>query len=238
MITTVLIDYDGTLHDWDTVLKRSLHGILGLTGQQLYDTWTYDIHRAIVHTRHMEKHDDMKFHCRLLFQHLNRPHDEETTELICRKFEEAGQKAKDDPIYFTDAIPALDELRKMGLKLCLSTGTNAEDKAETLTQTTGTDHFDHVFSEPAIGCFKTEPQYYRTALKRAGSEPHETVSIGDTPLSDIRPAKLVGIHTIWLNRDHEPRPPTEDQTADHEAEDLLQAVQIIHRMRRTEESPG
>jgi putative hydrolase of the HAD superfamily len=231
MITTVLIDYDGTLHDWDTVLKRSLHGILGLTGQQLYDTWTHDIHRAIVHARHMDRHDDMKFHCRLLFQHLNRPHDKETTELICRKFEEAGQRAKDDPIYFPDAIPALNQLRKMALKLCLSTGTNAEAKAETLTRTTGTDHFDHLFSEPSIGCYKTEPQYYLTALQRAGSEPQETVSIGDTPLSDIRPAKHVGIHTIWLNRDDEPRPTTKDQTADHEVEDLLQAVQLIRQMR-------
>jgi HAD superfamily hydrolase (TIGR01509 family) len=231
MINTVLIDYDGTLHDWDTVLKRSLHGILGLTGQQLYATWTHDIHRAIVHTRHMDRHDDMKFHCRLLFQHLKRPHDEETTELICRKFEEAGQRAKDDPIYFPDAIPALNQLRKMALKLCLSTGTNAEAKAETMKRATGTDHFDHIFSEPSIGCYKTEPRYYLTALQRAGSEPRETVSIGDTPLSDIRPAKLAGIHTIWLNRDDEPRPTTEDQTADHEVEDLLQAVQLIRQMR-------
>ena len=227
MITTVLIDYDGTLHDWDSVIKHSLDGILGLTGEDFYSTWTHDIHRAIIHAEHMERHDDTQFHCKLLFKHLNKPHDPKVTELICQKFQEAGRKAKDDPTYFPDAIPALDEIRKMGLKLCLSTGTNAEAKAETLKRATGTDYFDHVFSEPTIGCFKTEPEYYHTALERAGSKPHETVSIGDTPLSDIRPAKLAGIHTIWLNRDGEPRPPTEDQRADHEAENLLQAAQLL-----------
>ena len=227
MITTALIDHDGTLHDWDTVLKRSLHGTLGLTGQELYDIWTYEIHRAIVHPHHMERHDDIQFHCRLLFQHLNRPYDQPTAQLIRRRFEEAGRKAREDPVYFPDAIPALDELRGMGLRLCLSTGTHADEKAETLLRTTGTDYFDHVFSEPALGCFKTEPRYYRAALRRAGSRPRETVSIGDTPLSDIRPARLAGIHTIWLNRDGEPRPAAEDQRADHEVEDLLQAAGLI-----------
>ena len=227
MITTVHMDYDGTLHDWDSVIKRSLDGVLGLTGEDLYNTWTHDIHRAIVHAKHMERHDDMQFHCELLFKRLKRLHDPEVAEVICQKFEEAGRKAKDDPTYFPDTIPALDEIRKIGLKLCLSTGTNAEAKAETLKHATGTDYFDHIFSEPSIGCFKTEPEYYRAALERAGSKPHETVSIGDTPLSDIRPAKLAGIHTIWLNRDGEPRPPTEDQRADHEIENLLQAMQLL-----------
>jgi HAD superfamily hydrolase (TIGR01549 family) len=227
MITTVLMDYDGTLHDWDSILHRTLDGILGLSGEELFRTWTFEIHRGIVHTQHMEKHDDMMFHCRLLFRHLELPFDQETAELICRKFEEAGEKARNDPIYFPDAIPALDAIRGMGMKLCLSTGTYAEGKAETLARTTGTDYFDHIFSEPAIGCFKTEPEYYRIALERAGSKPEETVSIGDTPLSDIRPAKMVGIRTIWVNRRGEPRPDAGEQMADHEVSDLMEAVNLI-----------
>jgi putative hydrolase of the HAD superfamily len=227
MITTVLIDYDGTLHDSDSVLTRSLDGILGLRGGELLHTWIFDIHRAIVHARHMEKHDDMMFHCELLLQHLGHPFEKRTADLICRRFEEAGEKAMDDPIYFPDAIPALDELKKMGLKLCLSTGTNAERKARTLARTTGDDYFDHIFSEPVLGYFKTEPEYYRIALERAGSKPGHTVSVGDTPLSDIRPAKLAGIRTIWVNRRGEPKPAVEDQRADREVADLVQAVEIL-----------
>ena len=227
MITTVLIDYDGTLHDWDSVLTRSLDGILGLKGSELLRIWIFDIHRAIVHARHMDKHDDMMFHCELLFQRLGRPFEKRTADLICRRFEEAGDKAMDDPIYFPDAIPALDELKKMGLKLCLSTGMHAERKAETLARTTGNDYFDHVFSEHTIGYFKTEPKYYRIALEWSDSKPEHTVSVGDTPLSDIRPAKLTGIRTIWLNRRGEPKPAVEDQRPDREAADLLQAVEII-----------
>jgi HAD superfamily hydrolase (TIGR01509 family) len=221
------MDYDGTLHDWDGVLKRALDGVLGLSGEEFYDTWTYEIHRGIIHTRYMERHDDTMFHCQLLFDHLDRPFDEETAELICKKFDEAVYQARNSPHYFPDAIPSLDRLNETGVILCLSTGTGAESKAETLEEFTGTRYFEHIFSEPKLGYFKTEPEYYRLALEEVGSKPHETVSIGDTPLSDIRPAKLVGIHTIWLNRDDEPRPTHPEQIADHEAATLTEALEVL-----------
>ncbi len=227
MVTTVLIDYDGTLHDWDGVVIRSLDGILGMGGEELYHTWVFDIHRALIHTLHLERHDDAMFHCLLLFEHLGEPFDGETAKLICGKFEEAGERAWKDPIYFPDAIPALDEMRDMGLRLCLSTGRLAERKAETLTKFTGKRYFDHVFSEPMLGCLKTEPGYYRSALELAGSEPWETVSIGDTPLSDIRPARIVGVGTIWLNRRGEPRPTDPEQLADHEVKSLTEALELL-----------
>ncbi|MFB0557735.1 MAG: HAD hydrolase-like protein, partial [Candidatus Bathyarchaeia archaeon] len=63
--------------------------------------------------------------------------------------------------------------------------------------------------------------------ERASATPQETVGIGDTPLSDIRPAKMIGVTTIWVNRRGEPVPKLEDQIANHEVKDLMQAVQII-----------
>jgi HAD superfamily hydrolase (TIGR01549 family) len=221
------MDYDGTLHDWDSVLIQSLDGIMSLGGEEFYDTWTFDIHRGLVHTIYMEKHDDMMFHCKLLFEHLNRPFDREIADEICRKFDNAIKRARNDPIYFPDAIPALDALKERDLKICLSTGTGAESKAETLERVTGTRYFEHIFSEPSIGCFKTEPKYYDIALMRADANPEEAVSIGDTPLSDIRPAKLTRIKTIWLNRRNEPVPLVEDQRADHEVVNLMKAVRVL-----------
>ncbi len=227
MITTVLIDYDGTIHDWDTVLIRSHDGILGLGGEDFHKVWTFDIHRGIIHKIYKERHDDIMFHCQLLFEYLKKPFDQRIADLIINKFKEAGEKAREDPIYFPDAVPALGAMKRMGLKLCLSTGTGAEIKAETLTRITGKNYFDHIFSEPSIGYFKTEPEYYEIAIERASATPQETVSIGDTPLSDIRPAKMVGVTTIWVNRRGEPVPKLEDQRANHEVKDLMQAVQIL-----------
>jgi FMN phosphatase YigB (HAD superfamily) len=226
-MTTVLMDYDGTIHDHDAVITRSIDGILDQPGAQLYHTWRYRIHRDIIHTRHLNRHDDMLFHAQLLYQHLGKPYHHPTAQLLVEKFAEADQTAKDNPIYFPDAIPALDALRDAGITLCLSTGRNVEEKAETLARHTGTHHFQHKFSEPALGYLKTAPEYYRKALTLADADPRTTFSVGDTPLSDIRPANLTGITTIWLNRINEPIPTAPDTTPHQTVTNLSQATEII-----------
>jgi len=146
MITTVLMDYDSTIHDMDGVMERSLDGVLGYSGEELYHTWVYDIHRALIHTRHLDRHDDAMFHCTLLFDHLELPFDKEAADLICAKFEEAQETAKKKPIYYPDAVPALESLKDMGLTLCLSTGYGAGQKAKTLELRTCIGFFGHTFS--------------------------------------------------------------------------------------------
>jgi HAD superfamily hydrolase (TIGR01509 family) len=227
MLTTVLMDYDATLHDWDGVITRSLDGLLGMSGKDLYRVWVYDVHRALIHRLYLDRHDDTMFHCRLLFRVLGRPFDEEASNMIIERFREADERAMREPIYFPDAVPALRELRSMGLTLCLSTGHLAEEKAQAMEKATGERFFSHIFSEPMVGCLKTEPEYYREIIEKVGFKPDEAVSVGDTPLSDIRPAKLLGIHTIWVNRRGEPRPTDPEQVAEHEVRDLLEAVRFI-----------
>jgi len=230
MITTVLMDYDSTLHDMDGVMERSLDGVLGYNGVDLYHTWVYDIHRALIHTRYLDRHDDTMFHCTLLFDRLELPFDNEVADLICAKFEEAKELARKDPIYYPDAVPALESLKDMGLTICLSTGYGAGQKAKTLELRTGSKFFKHTFSEQTLGVLKTEPEYYRKALRLVKAKPVETISVGDTPLSDIRPAKLAGIKTIWVNRNQEPKPLEEDQIADYETIGLRKAVEIIMKL--------
>ena len=229
MVKIALIDYDGTIHDSDAVLVRSLDGILGFSGEELYRIYVYDVHRALVHKMYLERHDDLMFHCRLIFQHIKRPFDQEAAWLICKKFEEASEIAKKNPIYFPDALPALRRMREAGVRLFLSTGMGAEEKARTFERFAGANYFSGTFSEPSIGSLKTEPEYYRAALKIAGSDPRESVSVGDTPLSDIRHAKLVGMRTIWVNRRREPAPVDVDQIADRQVINLLDAAEFLSR---------
>jgi FMN phosphatase YigB (HAD superfamily) len=124
--------------------------------------------------------------------------------LIVDTFDEAAEKARNDPTYFPDATPTLQAIVGMGLSVCLSTGMDAEKKARTMVKVTGIDPFEHVFSEGRLGFLKTEREYYMRALEIVGSHPTETVSIEDMPLSDIRRVNLVGVKTIWLNRTGEP----------------------------------
>lgn len=227
MIGTILMDFDGTLHDWDSMLIRHLDGALGLSGTELHRIYLYEIHRGIVHKNHLERHDDVFFHCKLLLQRLGRSFDPDEVEQIRRRFDEAANEARRRPIYFADAAPALERLREMGLRICLSTGIEAKEKAETFERIKKTKYFDQAFSEAYIGHLKTETDYYRIALERAESRPEEAVSIGDTLLSDIRPAKAVGIRTIWINRRCEPLPAAPEQRPDLELSGLLEAVEAL-----------
>ena len=59
-ITTILMDYDGTLHNHDAVITRSIDDILDQPGHQLYHTWRYRIHRDIIHKQHLDRHDDLR----------------------------------------------------------------------------------------------------------------------------------------------------------------------------------
>jgi HAD superfamily hydrolase (TIGR01549 family) len=187
----------------------------------------YEIHRSLIHEKYLEQHDNIWYHCQLLFKHLDKPFDKTLANTICEKFRQAKESAKIDPIYYPEAIQALDQLNEIGLNVCLSTGYGVEEKATTLEKKTGKKYFTHTFSEANIGYLKTEKEYYEIALNRCRSDPKNTVSVGDTPLSDIRPAKLLGIHTIWINRVNELRPSEPDQVADYEVDELLSAVKII-----------
>ena len=92
-MTTVLMDYDGPLHDHDDIITRSINSILNQPGQQLYHTWRYRIHKDIIRTQHHNRHDDMLSHAQLPFQHLQTPH-HPTAQKLVQKFHEADQHAK------------------------------------------------------------------------------------------------------------------------------------------------
>jgi HAD superfamily hydrolase (TIGR01549 family) len=224
---TVLMDYDGTLHDHDSIITNAIDGYLGQSGQQLYHTWRYRIHRDIIHSKFLNRHDDMLFHARLLFNYYHLPYNHSTAKSLVQIFDEADHRAKDDPIYFCDAIPALNRLNEMGINLCLSTGRNAIEKARTLEKYTGINYFQYIFSEPSLGYLKTAPEYYKKALTQANANSNDTYSVGDTPLSDIRPAKMIGITTIWLNRVNESFPKKPDSQPHYTVKDLNRATEII-----------
>ena len=227
MIRTVLIDYDGTLHDTDSVFASKLDGLLGLEGGELYRIYLFEIHRKIVHERYPERHDDLELHWRLLLRYLGRPYDGDTVRLLNIRFQEAVEEALERPRFFPDALPFLEHLAEAGYRLVLSTGQNSLRKAEAVRRAGGRDYFHRVLGEEILGYLKNDPAYYREALRVIDARAEETVSVGDTILTDIYPAKAVGIGTIWVNRRGEEAPREPERTPDHEVPDLSSALERI-----------
>lgn len=224
---TLLIDYDGTLHDSDSkfIAKFSPPARkLGLRGKKLWKLYLFDVHRGLVHKRFPKKHDDPRFHCRLIFKLLKKPHNGKIAEEMIDAFERALRECWTNPSFFDDTFEFLD--RVVGKdKLCLATSEYAREKAGCVERFGRKKYFDHVLGDYNIDCRKTEKEYYQKALKISNSTPEETVIIGDTLTHDIVPAKLVGIRTIWVNRRNERAP--EGSEPDHEVKKLMEVLKYL-----------
>ncbi|MCH8196547.1 MAG: HAD family hydrolase [Proteobacteria bacterium] len=62
------------------------------------------------------------------------------------------------------------------------------------------DHFDFVLFSEECGFAKPDPRIYRETLRRGGCAPGEAIHVGDSLINDVQGAQAAGIHAIWLNR--------------------------------------
>ena len=221
----LFVDYDNTLHDSDAKFIRHFHRpalALGLTGQQLWRLYLFEVHRGIVHRYHPERHDDKEFHCLLIFQRLGRPYDRGTASLLVSAFEKAMEECWRDPTFFPDAFPFLEEASRRW-ELHLATSENALQKALCVERVGGRRYFSSVLGDHNVGVRKTEKEYYLRALELTGARPEESVMVGDSLTHDILPARRAGLGTVWVNRKGE-RPEGE---VGPEARDLREVLEFL-----------
>ena len=224
----ILIDFDGTLHDTESVYASKLDGLFGLKGENLYHIFLVDVHRNIIHEQYPRGHDDLDLHWRLLLRYLGQPYDSDTTNLLTVRFKEANKAILENPKLFREVPLFLDRIVKAGHRLCLSTGgQNSLMKAEAVTRVLGTDYFDNVLGEEILGHLKHEPAYYEEALKKLSWKAENTASIGDTIVTDIYPAKVVGMKTVWVNRKNEKQPTEAERTPDYETSNLTSTLDFL-----------
>jgi HAD superfamily hydrolase (TIGR01549 family) len=57
--------------------------------------------------------------------------------------------------------------------------------------------FDSITVSSDAGWLKPHPEIFYTALRDLGVEPGETVVVGNSPRTDIAPAKMLGMRAVW-----------------------------------------
>lgn len=229
----LFIDFDNTLHDTDSKYVNELDGLLGFDGAFLWDMFLNRIHR-MVHVRFPERHEDLRFHVELLLKALGRRVSSKDVEKFMEALDRAERACWREPSYFPDAFNFLKRAKDSGCILCLTTGPNSTFKAQALEERISFKVFDYVFGEDTLGCIKSEPEYYRRALNVTGASPSSTVTIGDTLSTDIAPAKIVGLRTIWVNRKGVD-PKDIDVRPDFTVKDLDETFRVIRALFSREE---
>lgn len=227
----LLVDFDGTLHDTETIFSSKLDGLFGLDGKTLYNIYLFDIHRKLIHENFPERHNDTFFHFELLCDFLKKPVNENAIALLEARFREAETLIFRRPLFFKDAKTFLDKAFFAGHRLCLSSGGgNSRTKADTIKKFFMKNYFDKVIGEETMNCLKDDPLYYRKALQRLSWKNNEVVSIGDSLLTDIYPAKSVGIKTVWVNRKKGFRHLNPDKCPDYVTKDLVSVIDYLSSM--------
>ena len=224
----MFIDFDNTLHDTDSKYVNELDGLLGFDGAFLWDMFLNRIHR-MVHVRFPERHEDLRFHVELLLEALGRRVSSEDVERFMEALEDAERACWEAPSYFPDAFDFLRRAKGFGYILCLTTGPNSAFKAQALEKRVSFKVFDYVFGEDTLGCIKSEPEYYRRALNVTGADASSTVTVGDTLSTDIAPAKIIGLKTIWVNR-RGLDPKAVGVKPDFTVKDLGEALKVIRTL--------
>jgi HAD superfamily hydrolase (TIGR01662 family) len=99
---------------------------------------------------------------------------------------------------YEDAVPALEEVRRHGLRVGLISN-GQRDLVEFA------DHHrldvDVAVGSPAHGRIKPHPSIFETALSELGVEASEAVMVGDSVEDDIEGARALGMRAILVDRD-------------------------------------
>ncbi len=101
---------------------------------------------------------------------------------------------------FEDARPALEALRRLGLRL-VSVSNWDISLPKVLERCGLLELVDGIVSSAGAGARKPDPAIFAPALELAGCGPEEALHVGDTPEEDVDAARAAGIAVLLLDRD-------------------------------------
>jgi polyol permease family/HAD superfamily hydrolase (TIGR01549 family) len=136
---------------------------------------------------------------------------------------------------YPDVKPTLTAL---ALKFKLGLVANSGEAALLALRRDGLDDlFDVVVLADVVGIEKPSEKIFQYALDKAGIPASRAVHVGNRLDSDIRPAKRLGLRTVWILRGDAPPAPTLEQLAEPDAvvTSLIGVPTALSRLMRVNE---
>ena len=198
-------DCYGTLIDWNGGIRRELARIFG----------EGDAERLLHRYHELEPEleaDGTLMYREVLTRALERLADEESVEL-----EQSYALARSLPSWepFPEVRASLEEARARGWRLAILSNTDP-DFIEASKGRLGVP-FEETVVASEIGSYKPGHKHWEEFFRRTGADRAGHIHVAASLFHDIRPAKDLGMASIWINRLGE-RPDT--ARPDHELPDL------------------
>ncbi|MDA8198577.1 MAG: HAD family hydrolase [Thermaerobacter sp.] len=100
---------------------------------------------------------------------------------------------------FPGVVPALAQLRALGLKLVLVTNGEGVSQREKISRFDLARWFDALLIEGDEGVGKPDPEMYRRALAAAHLTAETTIMVGDNMEWEVLVPNQLGLLTVWVN---------------------------------------
>ena len=199
-IKAISFDGDGTLWDFEKVMRRSLRHVLKeLEKVDPKAATMLDIEKMItVRNRLAEKLKGKETNLeeirlkafRQTLKDIGRPNDALASHLntvyLKHRFE--------DIELFKDVLPTLETLREKYNLGLLSNGNSYPERC-------GLEGiFQFIIFSQEYGVEKPDPKIFQITLEKAGCSKQELLHVGDSLETDITGAIKAGINCVWLNR--------------------------------------
>jgi 2-haloacid dehalogenase len=128
---------------------------------------------------------------------------------------------------FPDTIPALTRVKEAGFELGIISNSDRAIMDHTLVQLQPLE-FDHVVLAQDVRQYKPNRMPFTRMLDEASAAPEQILHVAFGFKYDIRPARELGIDTVWINRHREPLPDPKE-SPDHEWHDLWGLAEFAER---------
>jgi HAD superfamily hydrolase (TIGR01549 family) len=201
-VDLVLFDLGGTIYDDSTYTRALLRAVHEIDPNvQEHEFWeVYDAER-------MRASGSLRT---AIANHFVPNQDRERLTKLARAYWEYPASA-----LYPDVKPALKALSaqfKLGL-----VANSGEAALRALRRDGLDDLFEVIALADLVGVEKPNDKIFQYALDKAGVPASRAVHVGNRLDSDIRPAKGLGLRTIWILRGDAPPAPTLDQLAEPDA---------------------
>jgi 2-haloalkanoic acid dehalogenase type II len=209
---SVCFDLDGTLYDFQKVMRHSLEITLAELTRRIPECRDQlDVDKMIqIRNRtaqelkgkitNLEQVRLISFKRTLNYCGVD---DDELAEQLNRLY---LKHRFEDAVLFDDVLPTLEKLKRRYILGIVSNGNS-------YPKTLGLEHFfQFIILAQDVGIEKPDPGIFHLAVQKSGCLPGELLYVGDSQEDDILGAKRAGVRVAWFNRTndqlqpHIPRP--------------------------------